>query len=522
MRRNVKRIVAAIGAAAALTATAACSGGSSGSGASGTLVAETSFDLQTIDPARQFEFTGSILDQAIYQTTLEFENGDLSKPGKGLCTFTMSKDQKVLTLTLADTNAKFSDGTPVTVDDIVFSYKRLQGIGGNPSFFLDGVDVRKVDDKTVALTSKSPNPALPYILPNASLGIVNSKVVKENGGTTDSKDGAQQFLETNSQGSGPYKVESYNADSEVVLTANDNYGGQAPKYKRVVLRNVSGETQLSDVQSGQAQVSYDLNADQIKGLDTNQVKVATQPSTRSIFIFNTTSKDVSSITSNSDFQNGVRYAVDYDKILQLAGEGAQTLASVVPNEFIGHVDKSKAIKRDLDKAKDYLKKSGYNGEPITFNYSSDQTVNGVNLATLAETLQSQLKEAGITLKLAPAPASTQLDGFRSGKQAMGLATWGADFPDPTNYLVFTPGGTIAERVKWQKGSNPQIEKLQSEAAAAEGAEQRSAKYSALFEALNKEGPFVPVVQPVTNIVVNKSITKFDSNADVSFNFATAE
>ena len=46
-----------------------------------------------------------------------------------------------MTLTLKDEDAKFSNGDPVTADDIVFSFERLQGIKGNPSFFLDGVKV---------------------------------------------------------------------------------------------------------------------------------------------------------------------------------------------------------------------------------------------------------------------------------------------------------------------------------------------------------------------------------------------
>jgi len=522
MSRSFVKGAAAASAAIALLSLTACSGGSGSGGSSDTLVAESSFDLQTIDPARQFEFTGSTLDNAIYQTALNFKDGDLTKPTTGLCSFQMSKDQKTMTLKMADKDAKFSDGSPVTADDVVFSYKRLQGIGGNPAFFLDGVEVKKAGPDTITLTSKSPNPALPYILPNASLGIVNSKVVKQNGGTTDSKDKAQQFLDSNSQGSGAYKVESYNADSEVVLTTNEHFGGQQPKYKRVVLKNVSGETQLSDVQSGQAQVAFDLNSDQIKGLDQGQVNVATQPSTRSLYIFNTTSKDVSPITSNRDFQDAVRYAVDYDKIIEMAGKGAQPLAGLVPNEFLGHVPKEKAFKRDLTKAKELLKKSGYDGKPLTFNYSSDQTVNGVNIAQLAETLQSQLKEAGIELKLAPAPSSTQLDGFRSGKQAMGIGQWGADFPDPTNYLVFTPGGTVGERVQWKAGADPAVTKLQKSAEEAKEPKQRGEEYSSLYEELNKSGPFVPLVQPVSNVVINKSVTKYVSNADVSFDFAKAE
>ncbi|RAE29311.1 ABC transporter substrate-binding protein, partial [Burkholderia multivorans] len=124
-------------------------------------------------------------------------------------------------------------GDPVTADDIVFSFQRLQGLKGNPSFFLDGITVEKVDDETVTLTSEEPNPALPYILPNASIGLVNSKVVKENGGTTDENDGAEQLLNETSEGSGPYKVESYDGEIQFGRTANEFCNGPNPKCSRV-------------------------------------------------------------------------------------------------------------------------------------------------------------------------------------------------------------------------------------------------------------------------------------------------
>ena len=142
MRRLTRNFVAICSTLALTAGLAACGSGSDEAGGAGdTIVAETAFNLKTIDPHRQFEFTGSTIDSAIYQTALEFEDGDLTKPTDGLCSFEMSEDSKEMTLTLKDEDAKFSNGDPVTADDIVFSCERLQGIKGNPSFFLDGVKV---------------------------------------------------------------------------------------------------------------------------------------------------------------------------------------------------------------------------------------------------------------------------------------------------------------------------------------------------------------------------------------------
>lgn len=524
MARTPKIILSVVVAAGLAVSMAACSSGGSEpseGGSNDTLVVETNFSLQSIDPARQFEFTGITIDQAIYQTALTFKDGDLKNPTDGLCSYEMTDDALVLTLTCEDQGAKFSNGDPVTVDDIVFSYQRLQGIQGNPSFYLDGVTVEKVDDETITLTSETANPALPFILPNSNLGVLNSKELIANGGAVDASDDAEMFLNSNSQGSGAYLVESFNAETSVVLKYNEHYNGPEPKFKRVVINNVAADTQLTDIQTGQANVVLDLSADQVANIAEGAAQVSSLPSTKSIYLYANENPDVSSITSNEDFRTAVRYALDYDKVLELAGEGAQRMASVIPNEFLGAVPVSDAPNRDLEKAAEYLEKAGYNGEAIPFHYGSDQAVNGVDLALLAESVQAQLKDAGIVLDLKPAAAATQLDSFRTGTQPMGIGKWGADFPDPTNYLAFAPGGTTSQRAGWEADNSPEVTALIDAAAKASG-DERGAAYSDAFKLATTDGPFVPLVQPVQTVVISNGITKYVSNAAVAFDFALAE
>ena len=88
------------------------------------------------------------------------------------------------------------------------------------------------------------------------------------------------------------------------------------------------------------------------------------------------------------------------------------------------------------------------GQKPKLAYPSDLTLNGLSFQTLAEKLQSQLAAAGIAVDLAPAPVATELDNYRNGKEQMGLWYWGPDFPDPSNYLAFAPGGLIGKRANW--------------------------------------------------------------------------
>jgi peptide/nickel transport system substrate-binding protein len=510
-------VLAVSGCSAGGGGNASPSGGGGGGGGGGTLVIDKSFDLKTSDPARSFELTGSIVDKAIYETALDFEGSDVTTVLPGIATYEENADSTVLTLTVEEGHT-FSDGSPVTADDIVFSYQRVQGIAGNPSFLLDGVTVEKTGDDTVTLTSATPNPALPFILPNPSLGIVNSVLLKENGGTTGADDAAEAFLNETSAGSGPYMLETYDVATRVTFTLNPEYTGDAPAYDRVVMENVEGPTQKINVQAGAAQLALDLNADQVSDMG-DSVNVVDNVSPYLIYSwFNQDAAVSAGVTDQPDFLKAVRQGIDYDSILEIAGEGAVQPGGMVPSIFTGALESDPSNQFDPDAAKEALASSGYDGEEVVFSYPNDITVNGLQMQTLAEAIQSQLGDVGITLKLAPGPISTFLDAFRAGTLQSGIMYWGPDFPDPSNYLVFNPGQSLGLRAGWAEGADPTVTTAADVAAAATG-DDRVAAYEAWQTAANASGPFIPVVQPGQYAVTSSDITELSLNPVWTVNIA---
>ena len=517
MHRNRHRLtgILAISVAALLTVTACSSGQSSSSSSAGssgkTLVVDKSFDLKTTDPGRAFELTGSIIDRALYETLLTFNGSDVTHLVPQLATYTESADSKLLTLTLTGKHT-FSDGTPVTADDIVFSLKRVQGLKGNPSFLLDGVTVTKVNDTTITLTSATPNPALPFILPNPSLGILNSALVKKNGGMEDGTDKAEAFLNKTSAGSGPYMLESYDVATKVVLKLNPHYQGAVPAYSRVVLENVQGPTQKINVQAGSAQVALDLNADQVAGLGTGSTRLIKGVSPDIIYSWFNQSPTVSGgVTNNAEFLKAVRHGIDDSKILAIAGPGSTRPGGMVPSMFLGALASDPANAYNLAAAKTALAASKYSGKPVTFSYANDITVNGLQMQTLAEAIQAQLKQVGITLTLSPAPISTFLAAYRAGKLQSGIMYWGPDYPDPSDYLVFNPGQPLGLRAGWAAGMDPAVTALQNAATSAAGDAARTAAYQAWQNGANASGPFIPIVQPGQYVLTTSAITTLNLN-----------
>jgi peptide/nickel transport system substrate-binding protein len=471
------------------------------------LIIDKSFDLVTADPARMFETTGGIVLHAVYDSLLTFEDGNAEEPLPSVASeWSVNDDATEYTFTIRD-GITFSDGTPLTSADVVFSLDRVKNIQGNGSFLMAGLSVEAPDESTVVITSDAPNTAVPAIVTSPTLGIVNSALVEENGGTAAEgaaeADTAEAFLNETSAGSGPYMLESFDTTTETVLVANPEYWGEAPVYDRVVLRNATAEAQLMDVQSGTAHVALDLGSDQIAGLGEDVI-VSTSQSPTIFFFFLNANPEVSEITSSPDFREAVMYGLDRDAIVELAGEGAERSYGIVPSFYVGALDADAAIERDVERATAAVERLG-GDVTVELEYASDFSSNGLSMGPFAERIAAQLAEVGITVNLAPGPISTTLESYRAGQEEMGLWLWNPDYPDSADYLAFGPGGIVGERAGWTAGSAPELEAVMAEVSTETDADARETLYREFQELHNAEGVIVPLFQPAASVVAASSV-----------------
>jgi peptide/nickel transport system substrate-binding protein len=478
------------------------SGATTGGGGE-TLVIDRSFELKTSDPQRAFEPTASIVDRALYDTLLTYRGANASKPVPLVArSWRASNNARTYTFQLRR-DVRFADGTRLTSADVVFSFRRLINLKGNPSFLLAGVTVAARGPYTVVLRSSQPNTALPVIVANTSLGIVNSKLVKQHGGTdrrgADKNDKAERWLnsaDSAGAGSGPYVLRQFSTTSQIVLVANERYWGRRPAFETVVLRNMIAPTQFINIQRGTHEIAIDLSADQGTKLEGNRrLRVRQSPSTILFFALANNNPEVSEITSNKRFQEAVRLAIDYQSLVRLAGGGARQAAGVIPSMFLGSLPQSARVRQNLARARSELAASGISEPRVTMEYPSDLTLNGVSFATLAQRIQANLREVGITADLAGSPTSNWLSKYRDGKMAFGLSLWGPDYPDPADYLVFLPGQLVGLRAGWPAGASPALERLGQRARTTTNDTVRAGLYRTIQRRLNQDGPFFPLIQP---------------------------
>lgn len=516
-RATTMRATAALAAAALLLA--GCSGGNSanpaGPGASssagGTLVVDTAFSLETADPAHNYVPTGNMVLHAVYDTLLTFAGTDSSTPQPALATMQQNDDATEFTFTIQD-GRTFSDGSPVTADDVVFSLNRVAALkDSKANFLMAGITVAKVDDKTVKLSTATPSLQLPAIVTNPSLGILNSKVVKANGGTGDAQDTAQKYLDGASAGSGPYTLESMDLTSQVVLAKNTKYDGpDTPAYDKIVIRNIAeSATQLTNLQGGDSNVAVDLSGDQVKNLKDG-FTVKSVPSAETLFLLiNQDAAIADKGTANPKFAEAVRYGLDYPKLLELAGAGSVQATSVIPPMFGGALDAG--VQQDVNRAKAALAASGYQGETLKLQFPNDNPVGGVEFTPLAERVQQQLKDVGINVDLAPAPFATEVDPYVAGKEAFSLWFWGPDYADATSFLPFGPGEKVGLRAGWPATAATDIADLVAKAKNATDTDQRNTAFSDFAKAMQDSGPFVPLIVPGSNLASDNSVTGLEYN-----------
>jgi peptide/nickel transport system substrate-binding protein len=455
--------------------------------AGGTLVIAMNLDdVVTLDPAYAGETTNLFIHINTYDTLVDIRPDDLNTIVPRLAeSWDVNPDFTEFVFHLRK-DAKFASGNPVTAADVVFSWNRLLNVAGAPAFNLDGVGkVEAVDDYTVkvstAVGSDGKAQPLPQFLSSAcnpSLGIQDSKLVKEHGGTdaadAATTDKAKEWLDQNSAGSGPFILTRWSPKADIELVANKNYWKGAPKFDKVVITHVSDPTtQLQMLEKGDADMIGSLSTDLVDQAKANSdITISVDQSLDENYLAMTyvcpdavkaadpakfaelQSPDSFAVLCKKEVRQAVAYSIDYEGIAKAVLNGYATRApSIIPIGILG-VDPTKTQGRDLTKAKELLTAAGYpNGVAFDLYYASNATRDIV-----AAKIQSDLAEAGITLTLKPLEQSVYLTQMRAQQLPMAFGGWTPDYLDVTMWTDYFGLGdrSIAFRMRF---ANPDANAL---------------------------------------------------------------
>ncbi|GHU65177.1 ABC transporter substrate-binding protein [Clostridia bacterium] len=422
---------------------------------------------RSLDPAYNYETASFHVVNSISDSLLAFDEAGALKPS--IADRWEAVDPTTYVYHIRE-GAKFSDGSDLTIEDVIYSLERIRDpeLAADTQWMYASVaSIEQTGDREVTVKLSQPDANWQYVPATSGGQIVSKAYVEEKGDSFGKNDGG-------TLGTGPYKLESWTAGSQIALTRNEFYWGDKPDIDRVVVNFASdaNAVQLA-LETGQAEFAITNAKTTLESFENSDtINVINKPSIgNSVVSFNTQKAPFDDV----NVRRAIASAIDSAGITQSQlgsygsvpgdlpfGEAGYTLGS--RDSWVSFNAGLPDYSYDLDKAKEYLAQSAY---PDGFATTIYFKPNDIPRAA-AQVIQAALKELNIDLTLnevqlsdyyAYAYGGQITDGIRD--YDIGINDWQPDFPDPIGHLTpqywsqnAGPGGS-----NYAAYSNPEVDAL---------------------------------------------------------------
>jgi peptide/nickel transport system substrate-binding protein len=326
-------------------------------------------DILTLDPHSQNHATTNAILMHAYEGLTRYNEKYEVEPALATKWTFISPTQVRFDLRRG---VKFQDGSPFTADDVVFSFGRIKQPQGTMQIYVTGIsDIKKIDDYTVDVILAAPNPIL---LRNIIDFRIMSKAWAEKNKTTsvqDYKAKEENFASRNVNGTGPYKIISWQPESRIAMAINEGWWDKPRGNVSQVLYTPikSDSTRVSALLSGDVDMVTDVptqDIDKLRG--DKKLKVVDGPEVRTIFIAldqGSNELKYSNVKGKNPFKDkrvreALNLAVDREAIKRSIMRGLSVPANIMVAPGVNgyNADLDKPLKPDLDKAKKLLAEAG--------------------------------------------------------------------------------------------------------------------------------------------------------------------
>ncbi len=309
-------------------------------------------------------------------------------------------------------HVKFHNGLEVKVDDVVASIEyAMNNQTSELKNLLSSIDtVTKVDDSTLRITTKTPDPlllnklAVTYIFPK-DYSTFDQPV-----------------------GTGPYQFVSWDQNKQIALKRFDDYWGTKPYYGQVVLQTIEDRDQRSSaLQNGTVDLLADVPPSAALGLKSATITLKTIPSLEvSFLMFNLSD----GIFKDKTLRQAAAYSLDRQQFVDIAGGYAQPIDQFVSSGVFGFNPDIKGYEYDMDKSKATIQpviEQTFTNLSVNLDYAQGSDV-------LAQYIQNQLKQIGIDVTLNPLSGSDLQQKLQNGTSDFYFLGWRSELGDANDFL----------------------------------------------------------------------------------------
>ena len=437
---------------------------------------------ETIDPALNSAVDGANMIIHAFEGLLKFDKDNNIVPGVAE-SYEVSDDGITWTFHLRD-GLKWSDGSDLTADDFVYSWKRVadpetaapygydllnyvkgyeEAEGGN----VDALAVSAPDPKTFVVELNSPCVYFDKICAFAVMVPVQQATIEANG----------EAWTTNPETyitDGPYYMTEYTDGSQIVFTKNPNYWDAASVTFDTIVWHLIEDSNAaySAYQNGDLALIKDVPTEEIPSLEGNS-EFFVEPIMGTYYIsFNTEKepfnnpkvREALSLAIDREYVAGTIMQGTFSPAKNFVGPGVSdekegsSFEEVTKQKYGDHFDTSN-YEADLEKAKKLLEEAGYpGGEGFPeFEYLTNDA--GYH-KPVAEYLQSAWADLGITMNINIQEWKTVTADRRSGNYDVARNGWVYDWDDPSNMINLLETGNGNNDGKY---SNPDFDKAVDDA-----------------------------------------------------------
>jgi peptide/nickel transport system substrate-binding protein len=380
---------------------------------------------------------------------------------------------------------KFSDGTEVTAEDVVFSINRHLNTEDAPLPISAKVkSVTATDASTATITLEEPSTPFLAELSNFANGVIP----KDFGGKTE-----EEFFK-NPIGTGPWVVESWDPAGDITFVKNPNYWQEGkPLLDKLVYKLVEDDTQaINQLKAGEVDAIESVSAanagELANGADT---QVITNGSwvIEQIF-FNTKDEHFADV----HVRRAIALTLDRKGITDASTFGYADVADAllpptIPYSTSGTI---KALDLDLEAAKAELAQSkfpdGFSTKVIVPSGFNDR-------AQEAQILQAAAKQLGITVEIETLELATFRERFFAYDFSIMINSGQADAPEANSILAFQTDPEGFSKSYWTQYTNDEVTKLLYQGQTQPDGDDRAATYATLQQILADEVPYIPLYYP---------------------------
>lgn len=373
----------------------------------------TSLDPQAVDDGGERAISDNVYETLLTRTP----QGDLAP---GLATALPKQvDDTTWEFTLRD-GVKFHDGASFGADDVVASVDRIirliqQKKTDQSGFFSTLAGAKKVDDRTVQITTDGADGVLPARM--YWLKIVS----KAAAGKAD--------LSADPDGTGPYKFVEFKRGNRIVLEANADYWGGAPKIGRVTYKFIDEPgTRLAGLLSGEYDVITNLQPEDV---DRAPQAAKVQGQEHPVLILDADD----GVTKDVRVRQALNYAVDKESLVKdlFGGFARVDDGQLLSPSILGYDASLKPYPYDPQKAKDLISQAGAAGKTITIVGTSGRWLKD---REVVEAVAGYWRTAGLVVQTKILEFSAYLDELfnRSARADAIFVSSSSDILDPDRQL----------------------------------------------------------------------------------------